>query len=139
MAMTRLVFSGIFEKFPKIKFITHHCGGMIPYFADRIVVHYNNGLERLGQKHFPGLTKHPIEYFKMFYNDTALNGSTSGLMCAYHFFGEEHLLFGTDMPYDIENGGVSIRQTIGAIEGMDIPESGKKKIYEGNARKLLHL
>jgi aminocarboxymuconate-semialdehyde decarboxylase len=60
-------------------------------------------------------------------------------MCAYHFFGEEHLLFGTDMPYDIENGGVSIRQTIGAIEGMDIPESGKKKIYEGNARKLLHL
>ena len=139
MAMTRLVFSGIFEKFPKIKFITHHCGGMIPYFADRIVVHYNNGLERLGQKNFPGLTKHPIEYFKMFYNDTALNGSTSGLMCAYHFFGEEHLLFGTDMPYDIENGGVSIRQTIGAIEGMDIPESGKKKIYEGNARKLLHL
>jgi aminocarboxymuconate-semialdehyde decarboxylase len=139
MAMTRLVFSGIFEKFPKIKFITHHCGGMIPYFADRIVVHYNNGLERLGQKTFPGLTKHPIEYFKMFYNDTALNGSTSGLMCAYHFFGEEHLLFGTDMPYDIENGGVSIRQTIGAIEGMDIPESGKKKIYEGNARKLLHL
>jgi aminocarboxymuconate-semialdehyde decarboxylase len=139
MAMTRLVFSGIFEKFPKIKFITHHCGGMIPYFADRIVVHYNNGLERLGQKNFPGLTKHPIEYFKMFYNDTALNGSPSGLMCAYHFFGEDHLIFGTDMPYDIENGGVSIRQTIGAIEGMDIPESSKKKIYEGNARELLHL
>jgi aminocarboxymuconate-semialdehyde decarboxylase len=139
MAMTRLVFAGIFEKFPKIKFITHHCGGMIPYFADRIVVHYNNGLERLGQKHFPGLTKHPIEYFKTFYNDTALNGNTSGLMCAYRFFGEEHLLFGTDMPYDIENGGVSIRQTIGAIEGMDIPESSKKKIYEDNARNLMHL
>jgi aminocarboxymuconate-semialdehyde decarboxylase len=139
MAMTRLVFAGIFEKFPKIKFITHHCGGMIPYFADRIVVHYNNGLERLGQKNFPGMTKHPIEYFKMFYNDTALNGSTSGLMCAYHFFGEDHLIFGTDMPYDIENGGVSIRQTIGAIEGMDIPESSKKKIYEDNARNLMHL
>ena len=139
MAMTRLVFSGIFEKFPKIKFITHHCGGMIPYFADRIVVHYNNGLERLGQRNFPGLTKHPIEYFKMFYNDTALNGSTSGLMCAYHLFGEDHLIFGTDMPYDIENGGVSIRQTIGAIEGMDIPESSKKKIYEDNARNLMHL
>jgi len=139
MAMTRLVFAGIFEKFPKIKFITHHCGGMIPYFADRIVVHYNNGLERLGQKDFPGMTKHPIEYFKMFYNDTALNGSTSGLMCAYHFFGEDRLLFGTDMPYDIENGGVSIRQTIGAIEDMDIPESSKKKIYEDNARNLMHL
>jgi aminocarboxymuconate-semialdehyde decarboxylase len=139
VAMTRLVFAGIFEKFPTIKFITHHCGGMIPYFADRIVVHYNNGLERLGQKFFPGLTKHPIEYFKMFYNDTALNGNTSGLMCAYHFFGEDHLLFGSDMPYDVGNGAITIRQTIGAIEGMDIPESSKKKIYEGNARNLLHL
>jgi uncharacterized protein len=138
-AMTRLVFAGIFEKFPGIKFITHHLGGMIPYFADRIVVHYNNGLERLGQKFYPGLTKHPIEYFKMFYNDTAINGNTSGLMCGYDFFGEDHLLFGTDMPYDVENGAASIRQTIKAIEEMNIPESSKKKIYEGNARNLLHL
>jgi aminocarboxymuconate-semialdehyde decarboxylase len=138
-AMARLVFSGIFEKFPTIKFITHHLGGMIPYFADRIVVHYNNGLERLGQKFFPGLKKNPIEYFRMFYNDTALNGSTSGLMCGFDFFGEDHLLFGSDMPYDIENGSIAIRQTIGAIEAMNIPESSKKKIYNGNARNLLHL
>jgi aminocarboxymuconate-semialdehyde decarboxylase len=60
-------------------------------------------------------------------------------MCACQFFGEDHLLFGTDMPYDIENGGVAIRETIKAIEGMNIPESSKKKIYEGNARNLLHL
>jgi aminocarboxymuconate-semialdehyde decarboxylase len=138
-AMTRLVFSGIFEKFPTIKFITHHCGALVPYFADRIVVHYNNGLQRLGSDHFPGLTRHPIEYFRMFYNDTALNGSTSALMCAYDFFGEYHLLFGSDMPYDCENGAVTIRQTIEAIDGMDIPESSKKKIYEDNARNLLHL
>lgn len=138
-AMTHLVFAGIFEKFPTIKFITHHCGAMIPYFADRIVVHYNNGLERLGQKFFPGLTKHPIDYFRMFYNDTALNGNTPGLMCAYAFFGEDRLLFGSDMPYDVGNGAIAIRQTIEAIERMDIPESSKKKIYEGNARNLLHL
>jgi aminocarboxymuconate-semialdehyde decarboxylase len=139
VAMTRLVFAGIFEKFPKIKFITHHCGGMIPYFADRIVVHYNNGLERLGQKFFPGLKKQPIEYYRMFYNDTALNGCTSGLMCGYDFFGEDHLLFGSDMPYDVENGAIAIRQTIEAIEGMNIPGSSKKKIYEANAKNLLHL
>jgi aminocarboxymuconate-semialdehyde decarboxylase len=138
-AMTRLVFAGILEKFPNIKFITHHAGAMIPYFAERIIVHYNNGLQRLGSDHFPGLTKHPIEYFRMFYNDTALNGNTSALMCAYDFFGEDHLLFGTDMPFDVENGAVTIRQTIEAVEGMDIPEASKKKIYEDNARKLLHL
>ncbi len=139
-AMVRLVFAGIFEKFPTIKFITHHCGGMIPYFSDRAIVHYNNGLERLGTKYFPGLTKHPVEYFKMFYADTALNGnSNKALECGLAFFGEDHMLFGTDMPYDVENGGYSIRETINGIEKMNLSEATKNKIYEGNARRLLHL
>jgi predicted TIM-barrel fold metal-dependent hydrolase len=43
------------------------------------------------------------------------------------------------MPYDVENGAISIRQTIEAVERMNIPDSSKKKIYEGNARNLLHL
>ena len=138
--MVRLVFAGIFEKFPTIKFITHHCGGMIPYFSDRAVVHYNNGLQRLGAEHFPGLTKHPVEYFKMFYADTALDGNSNyALECGLAFFGEDHILFGTDMPYDVENGGVSIRETINGIEKMNLSEATKKKIYEGNARRLLHL
>ena len=137
--MTRLIFSGIFEKFPNIKFITHHGGAMVPFFAERIMVHYDLGLERLGADRFPSLTKHPIEYFRKFYADTALNGNTSALMCAYDFFGEDHILFGTDMPYDVGNGEVSIRKTIEAIEGMSISEAGKKKIFEGNARKLMRL
>ena len=138
-AMTRLIFSGIFERLPNIKIITHHCGAMVPYFAERIVVHYDNGLQRLGADHFPGLTKHPIDYYRMFYADTALNGNTSALMCAYDFFGEDHLVFATDMPYDVGNGAVSIRKTIEAVEGMEIPDAGKKKIFEENARRLLHL
>ena len=68
-----------------------------------------------------------------------LNGGTSGLRCCYDFFGEGHLLFGSDMPYDIENGAIAIRETIETIEGLNISESSKNKIYEGNARNLLHL
>jgi uncharacterized protein len=138
-AMVRLVFAGIFERFPTIKFITHHCGGMVPYFADRMIIHWDNGLQRLGTEFFPGLKKHPVDYLRMFYNDTALNGNPSALRCALEFFGEDHLLFGTDMPYDIENGGVSIRETIRAVEAMGVSESARSKIYEGNARRLLHL
>jgi aminocarboxymuconate-semialdehyde decarboxylase len=139
VAMIRLVFAGIFEKFPHIKFITHHCGALVPYFRERIIVHYNNGLERLGADHYPGLTKHPIEYLRMFYNDTALNGNPSALNLALEFFGEDRILFGTDLPYDIENGRLSVRQTIDAIEKMAAAESTKQKIFEGNARRLLHL
>lgn len=139
VAMTRLIFAGVFERFPAIKFITHHCAGMVPYFAGRLMVHYDNGLERLGSRHFPGLTRPPIEYYRMFYGDTALNGNPAGLRCGLEFLGEDHLLFGTDMPYDITNGSHSIRKTIEDVESLGLDESSKRKIYEGNARRLLHL
>jgi predicted TIM-barrel fold metal-dependent hydrolase len=60
------------------------------------------------------------------------------LMYVYDFFGEDHVLFHTDFPYDVEQGGIKLREGIKAIDSMDIPESSKKKIYEGYARKLLH-
>jgi predicted TIM-barrel fold metal-dependent hydrolase len=76
----------------------------------------------------------------MFYADTALDGNSNyALECGLAFFGEDRVLFGTDMPYDVESGGVSIRETIKAIDNMKVSESAKKKIYEGNARRLLHL
>jgi aminocarboxymuconate-semialdehyde decarboxylase len=43
------------------------------------------------------------------------------------------------MPYDIENGNLAVGKTIEAIEGMDISDAGKQKIYEENARKLMNL
>jgi len=113
---------------------------MVPYFSDRAVAHWNNGLQRLGAEHFPGLTRHPIDYLKMFYADTALVGNSNrSLECGLAFFGEDHVLFGTDFPYDVENGGVGIRETIKGIERMALSASAKQKIYEGNARRLLHL
>jgi len=75
MAMTRLVFSGVLQKYPNLKFITHHCGAMVPYFAERIIEQCNYAEMCTGELHTQGLNSHPIEYFRMFYNDTALYGS----------------------------------------------------------------
>lgn len=120
LAMVRLVESGVFEEFPGIKFITHHCGGMIPFFGDRI-----------GRA--PAL--------KNFYNDTALYGSTSALMCGLAWFGSDRLLFGTDMPLGASKTGSYGRtsDTIESIQRMDITEADKEKIFSSNARKLLKL
>lgn len=138
-AMTRLVFSGILEKYPNLKFITHHCGGMVPYLAQRIVGAYDHAEVLRGAKYKQGLTKAPIEYFKMFYNDTAIYGNAPALMCALAFCGADHLLFGTDFPYDSQFGERYTRQTIEAIEQMNIDKLEKKKIFEDNARTLLRL
>lgn len=140
-AMTRLVFGHIPRKYPNLKFITHHCGAMIPYFEQRIASFYNYR-EILGKGRYNynrGFTKPPLEYYKTFYADTALNGSARGLMCGYGFFGADHILFGTDMPYDSQNGHLIVRQTIDSIEQMEIPDSDKKKIFEDNAKKIMRL
>jgi uncharacterized protein len=119
--------------------ITHHCGAMVPYFAERIGSAYDFTEERLKEPVKQALRKTPLEYYRMFYGDTALNGNRSALMCGHDFFGTEHILFGTDMPMDNELGARSVRETIESIEQMDIPESDKRKIFEFNCRRLLKI
>ena len=138
-AMNRLVFSGILEMYPTIKFITHHCGAMIPYFEYRIITGHDYSQAHLKKEHDTVLKKHPIEYFRMFYADTANSVNSSGLMCGHNFFGAEHILFATDAPYDSEDGGRLTRDIIHFIESADLPDQDKALIFEGNARRLLHL
>ena len=138
-AMTRLIFSGVFEKYPNLKVVTHHAGGFVPMFVKRIQYECDFSEILLGEKRKPYLTKHPLDYYRMFYNDTAIYGLKSGLMCAYDFFGADHLLFATDFPYDTQLGERLLRETIQSVEQMEISDGEKKKIFEDNARKLLRL
>ncbi len=140
LAMTRLVYGGIFEIYPNLKIVTHHCGAMVPYFAERIRTISDSNEPFMG--YYKGgqcLTKHPLDYYRSFYGDTAVSGSTPALMCGYAFFGADHMLFGTDMPYDGRHGDRFTRQTILSIKQMDIPDSDKRKIFETNARQLMRL
>jgi predicted TIM-barrel fold metal-dependent hydrolase len=118
LAMVKLIIAGVFEKYPDIKFITHHCGGMVPF-------------------HYRRVAEVPVASLRKFYADTAVLGVTPALMCGYDFFGADHILFGTDMRIsrDIDK----TTGTIHAIEEMAIPDADKQKIYEGNARRLLKL
>jgi len=139
-AMARLVCSGILEKYPGLKIITHHGGGMVPYFQQRIFQHYGQASTRKHGGFLRALSKPPLDYFKMFYNDTAIHGNTSALMCAYEFCGADHMVLGADMPLgDYFFGQRSYRQTINAIEAMAIPPEEKKKIFHENIIRLLKL
>lgn len=143
VAMSRLVFSGIFDRLPELQIITHHMGAMIPYFAGRV----GFGLDQLGNRSddpddagaLKRLRKRPLEYFKMFYGDTALFGDHHAMECGLAFFGADRVLFGTDMPWDPEKGPGFIRETIAAMGRMRASEEDKAKIYEGNARRMLRL
>ena len=143
VAMGRLVFDGIFDRHPDLAIITHHMGAMIPFCAGRV----GGGLDQLGTRTddpddmaaLGKLRKRPIEYFKMFYGDTALFGAWHAMESGLAFFGADRILFGTDMPFDPEKGPGFIRDTIAAMEKMRASDDERKKIYEGNARRMLKL
>jgi len=138
-AVIRLIFSGIMEKFPGLKFILHHSGAMIPFLYKRLTGGSDYG-EMLGKSSIKEhLRKPTIDYVKMFYVDTAIWGNTAGLMCAHALYGTEHLLFGTDFPYDNQWGLRYTRDTIKSVEEMGISDVEKRMVFEDNARSLLRL
>jgi aminocarboxymuconate-semialdehyde decarboxylase len=143
IAMARIAFAGYYDRFPNLQVITHHMGGMIPYFAGRI----GPGLDQLGVRtddedltvHLKRLKKRPFDYFKMFLADTALFGARDAMTCGLAFFGANQVVFASDFPFDPEKGTFNIRETIRDIDGLDISDADRRKIYEGNARRLLHM
>jgi predicted TIM-barrel fold metal-dependent hydrolase len=141
--MSRLVFGGYFDDFPNLKIITHHMGGMIPYFEGRVGPGWNQMGARTSDEDLSlvlkKLKRPHLEYFKMFYADTALFGSLSGTKCGLDFFGVDHVLFASDSPFDPEKGPKYIRDTIKIIEELPISDNDRNKIFEGNSRRILKL
>ncbi|HSU88968.1 MAG TPA: amidohydrolase family protein [Terriglobia bacterium] len=142
VAMSRLVFARYFDKFPTLKIITHHMGGMIPYFEGRV----GYGWDQLGKRTsdadyvslLKSMKKRPVEYFKNFYADTAFFGAAPATKCGYDFFGVDNIVYASDMPFE-PAPGLYARETIKCVEALDLTKEQKEKIYTGNAEKLLKL
>jgi predicted TIM-barrel fold metal-dependent hydrolase len=136
VAMVRMVFCGLLDRYPNLKIITHHLGGMIPFYDGRI----GPGLQVLGSrtldedysKVLPALKRPHLDYLHDFYGDTALfGGGSQAVRCGLEFFGSEHVVFATDTPLG------PIAPTIARIRELDISEADRRKIFAGNAERLL--
>jgi len=143
VAMARLVFSGLLDRFPDMVIITHHLGAMIPYFEGRVGPLFDQLGTRTSDEDYGALLKRmarrPIEYFRMFYGDTAVGGSRAAIQCGLNFFGPDKVLFATDCPFDPEGGPMFIRETIAAIDGLGLSDADRRKIYVDNALRLMRL
>ena len=143
VAMSRIIFAGYFDEFPDLRIITHHTGGMVPYFAGRI----GPGLDQLGSRtededltrYLKRLKKRPFDYYKMFFADTALFGNRPGMELGLSFFGVDHVLFASDAPFDPEQGPMYIRETIAIVDRLPMTTDEREKIYWRNAVQLLRL
>lgn len=139
--MARIVFSGVLERHPSLKFLIHHGGSMVPHFAGRVGPGWDQLGARTPEEHkddvagYP-LTKRPIDYFKMFFADTALFGAAHALRCTIDFFGADHVLFASDSPFDPEKGPGYIRATIDNLNTLDLRADDRAAIFEHNTRNL---
>jgi aminocarboxymuconate-semialdehyde decarboxylase len=137
VAMARLVFSGVFDRHPDLKIVTHHCGGKIPYYDGRI----GAGMAVLGKrtadedysKVLPSLQRPHLDYFRDFYGDTAMFGGRAGLKAGLDFFGAEHIVFATDAPL------APIPESIAAVRDLGLSPAASEQVFSGNARKLMKL
>ena len=136
VAMVRMVLCGLLDRYPGLKIITHHLGGMIPFYDGRI----GPGLAVLGSRTLdedysnilPSLKRPHLDYLHDFYGDTALFGGGIGAVrCGLEFFGADHVVFATDTPLG------PIAPTIARVRELDISEDKRRKIFAGNAERLL--
>jgi aminocarboxymuconate-semialdehyde decarboxylase len=129
LAAASLVFAGVPERYPRIKWALGHLGGAVPYIAER----FDRGFAA-----FPdcrvNIERPPSTYLREFYYDT-VNFDVGALELAIAFAGTDHILAGSDYPHQIG----SIPSMLESIKNLPISEPDRAGILGQNAARLLGL
>ena len=128
LAASKLVFSGVVKRYPRIRWVLGHLGGTIPYLAER--------LDR-GWRAFKDCRAHidepPTTYLKKHFWYDTVNFAQGPLKLAIDFAGADRILAGSDYPHMIG----SIPLMLEAVNALPITAEQKAGILGGNAAKLL--
>ncbi len=127
LAAAKLVFSGVAERFPRIRWVLSHLGGAIPYLAERL----DRGFHAFRECR-ANIQRPPSEYLRQFYYDT-VNFDPRALQLAVDFAGAGQILAGSDYPHQIG----SIEQMLASVRALEVSEAERAAILGGNAARLL--
>ncbi len=130
LAITLLMFEGVLERYPSLKFVVGHLGGTIPYIAERI----DRGYEAYPEVR-KNLSQPPSFYFKRnCYYDT-VSFEPSVLQFAIGFAGADHVVLGSDYPHQIGD----MDRAVKVIQGLPIAGEARDAVLGGNAARILGL
>jgi len=129
LAISRLIFDGVMENHPRLKVVVAHGGGFLPAYSGRMDHAY-----RVRKDVSDGIPKLPSDYLKRFYFDTMVF-EPDQLEYLIQKFGADHILLGTDYPYDMgEEDPVGLISKVAALNAHDL-----SLICGKNAEKLLKI
>jgi aminocarboxymuconate-semialdehyde decarboxylase len=131
MAVTGLIFQGILERFPRLKIIHAHLGGVFPYLVGRV----NDSFKSYAQDYGLSLPQLPSEYYKRNVYVDAISFHLPAMKCALEFLGADHILIGTDYAHPI--GGPE--RIIGCVKDLGVSAEAYEKILWKNAAQLFKL
>ncbi len=129
LAAMRMVFSGLLERNPNIRFILPHLGGTIPFLMSRIKYSYQTRPECQ-----EAIARPPQEYLKQCFYDTSSDW-VPALRCTYETFRAERMVFGCDYPLGFRM--IYMRSVIPAIENLGLSRAEEEMIFHKNALSIL--
>jgi predicted TIM-barrel fold metal-dependent hydrolase len=142
MFIARIVLAGVLVRYPGLRIVTHHGGGMVPTFGQRVgagPIGFQ-GAQDAGQfDAFNQLGRPPVEFFKMFYADTSVGAVSRTLRASIDFFGVDHVMFGSDWPFGPPTEEASITPTLRALADLGLSSEDQAKLLHANAQRVLDL
>ncbi len=121
----RMVLSGVFDAYPRLKIILGHLGESLPFSLWRIDRTLGRGASR------------PLAFRdtfrEHFWITTSGNFSTQALLCSIMELGVDRILFSVDWPYEENLAGTRW------MSDLPFGNEDKEKILNGNAKRLLHM
>lgn len=131
MAVIGLIFQGVLEKYPKLKLIHSHLGGVVPYMVGRIDDSFNNYYKEYGLE----LPRAPSEYYKRQVYVDSISYHLPAMRCCLDWLGPEHIMLGTDYAHPVGH----IEEAIRYIRDMGLSEEDTDKILGWNAARIFKL
>jgi len=132
IVLTKMLFQGMFEKFPNLKVVHSHLGGMAPYMMGRV----DTAFKRYSKEVTIEGGRTPSEAYKEHVFVDTLSMHVPAIKCAYEYMGVDHLLFGTDYPHRASG---TVDGNLDILDQVGFSDEEKEKILSKNAEQLFNL
>jgi 5-carboxyvanillate decarboxylase len=134
MHLLRVIVSGVFDRFPKLKIVVGHLGEGIPYWLFRVDFFHRGIVQTKRYANFKPLAKKPSDYMKEnVYVTTSGMAWEPVILYARSVLGADRVLYAMDYPYQY------VPEEVAVTDNLPISDAEKKAFYQTNAEEVFAL